>query len=480
VIEDIYPLTPLQQGLMFHSMFAPGSGFYVVQFALVLEALNKDAFKQAWQQVIDRHEILRTAFVSEGVKDPVQVVLGNVELNWHEEDWRAFSSAEIEQKLEEYLKWDRTAPYDFRQAPVMRVALIQIADDEYHFVWSHHHLLLDGWSVPLLIKEMAACYEANCNGETLELTKPRPYRDYIGWLVQQDEQATDRFWRQELQGITAPTTLSIDRGAELGAEAGVYDFSDQHVYISEELTGELQQLARNEKMTLNTIVQGAWALLLSRYSGEPRVLFGTTVSGRPVELAGVEHMVGMFINTVPMQVEINQSESVASWLKQIQQKHTEIRQFEHTPLMKIQAVSDIPRGLPLFETVLGFENYPLNDVVKETTSRLQIPKAAGYDRNHYPLSIAVVPGQKLSMKITYNSERFPTRSVTRMFESLEALLQKIAVSSEATVAELLETVERVDAEQKRSREQEREKFNFSKLINVRRKAITGVREESVA
>jgi len=210
------------------------------------------------------------------------------------------------------------------------------------------------------------------------------------------------------------------------------------------------------------------------------VLFGTTVSGRPVELAGVERMVGMFINTVPMQVEINQSESVASWLKQLQQKHTEIRQYEHTPLMKIQAVSDIPRGLPLFETVLGFENYPLNDVVKETTSRLQIPKAAGYDRNHYPLSIAVVPGQKLSMKITYNSERFPTRSVTRMFESLEALLQKIAVSSEATVAELLETVERVDAEQKRSREQEREKFNFSKLINVRRKAITGVREESVA
>lgn len=340
-------------------------------------------------------------------------------------------------------------------------------------------MLLDGWSVPLLIKEMAAFYEANCNGEALEIAKPRPYRDYIAWLVQQDDQATERFWRQELQGLTAPTKLRIDRGVAQGVEGGVYDFSEQRVYLSEELTTQLQQFARQEKMTLNTIVQGAWALLLGQYSDEPRVMFGTTVSGRPAELAGVERMIGMFINTVPMQVEINQSETVVNWLKQIQQKHTDIRQYEYTPLMKIQACSDIPRGLPMFETVLGFENYPLNDVVKETTSRLQIPKAAGYDRNHYPLSIAVVPGAKLALKITYNSERFPTRSVNRMFESLEALVQQILVSSESTLAELLETVERAGEEQKRSRAQEREKFNFSKLINVRRKTITGVREELV-
>jgi hypothetical protein len=478
-LEDVYPQTPLQQGLIFHSLFARGSGFYVVQFRLVLQELNKQAFQCAWQQVIDRHEILRTAFVSEGVKDPVQVVLSKVPLTWHEEDWRGFSPAEVEQKLQEYMEWDRTADYNFGQAPVMRVALMQSAADEYHFVWSHHHLLLDGWSVPLLIKEMAAFYEANCKDEELELPKPRPYRDYIAWLERQDDAAAERFWRQEVQGITAPTRLSIDRGEELGVEAGALEFSEQRVNLSEELTSELQQLARHEKITLNTIVQGAWALLLSRYSNESRVMFGTTVSGRPGELAGVERMVGMFINTVPFQVEIKQSETVASWLKQIQQKHTEIRQYEHTPLMKIQSWSDVPRGLPLFETVLGFENYPLNDVVKETTSRLQIPRAYGYDRNHYPLSIAVVPGPKLSLKITYNSERFPTRSVARMFESLEALLQKILVSSESTLAELLETVDKASAERKLNREQEREKFNFSKLINVRRKAITGVREESV-
>ena len=478
-VADLYPQTPLQQGLIFHTLFAPGSGFYVVQFRLVLQELNREAFQRAWQQVIDRHEILRTAFVSEGVKEPVQVVLGNVPLTWHEDDWRAFSSADVEQKLKEYMQWDRTTTYDFGHAPVMRVALMRSADDEYHFVWSHHHLLLDGWSVPLLIKEMAAFYEANCKGETLELPKPRPYRDYIAWLAQQDEKAAERFWTQEMQGITGPTRLNIDRGNDVGVEAGALEFVDQRVNLSEELTGELQKIARQEKITLNTIVQGAWALLLSRYSGDSRVIFGTTVSGRPAELAGVERMIGMFINTVPFQVGIEQSQPVFDWLKQIQQKHTEIRQYEHTPLMMIQAWSDIPRGVPLFETVLGFENYPLNDVVKETVSRLQIPRAYGYDRNHYPLSIAVVPGAQLSLKITYNSERFPTRSVARMFESLEALLQKIGVSSESTLKELVDTVDRANAAQKRSREQEREKFNFSKLINVRRKVITGVREESV-
>ena len=194
-VEEIYPLTPLQQGLMFHTMFAPGSGFYIVQFRLVLQELNKPAFKRAWQQVIDRHQILRTAFVSEGVNELLQVVLSKVALNWREEDWRVFSPPEMDQKLQEYLQWDRTTDFDLRQAPLMRFALMQIADDEYHFVWSHHHLLLDGWSVPLLIKEVAAFYAANCKGETLELPKPRAYRDYIAWLDKQDEGAAESFWR---------------------------------------------------------------------------------------------------------------------------------------------------------------------------------------------------------------------------------------------------------------------------------------------
>jgi NRPS condensation-like uncharacterized protein len=268
---------------------------------LDFQQLNKEAFQRAWQEVINRHEILRTAFVSEGAKESLQVVLSKVALSWHEENWRAFSPEESEHKLQAYLEWDRAEDYELTSAPLMRVALMQIAEGEYHFVWSHHHLLLDGWSVPLLIKEMAAYYEAYCKGEELELARPRPYRDYIAWLGRQDEGEAERFWCEELKGFSAPTKLGIDRGTS--ATPIIDEFQTQQMSLSEELTGQLRELGHQEKITLNTIIQGAWALLLSRYSGESRVVFGTTVSGRPAELAGVERMVGLFINTVPLSVE---------------------------------------------------------------------------------------------------------------------------------------------------------------------------------
>src|SRR5688500_18348855 len=436
-VEEIYPLTPLQQGLMFHSLFAPGSGFYIVQFRLDFQQLNKEAFKRAWQEVIDRHEILRTAFVSEGGKEPLQVVLSEVPLTWQEEDWRAFSPPEAEQKLQAYLEWDRAEDYDFKRAPLMRVALMQIAEGEYHFVWSHHHVLLDGWSVPLLIKEMAAYYEAYCKGEELELARPRPYRDYIAWLGQQDEAEAEKFWREELKGFSAPTKLGIDRGVQLGVAAGAWEFAERRVSLTEELTTALQVLARQEKITLNTIIQGAWALLLSRYSGESRVVFGTTVSGRPAELAGVERMVGMFINTVPLSVEVEQSETVVSWLKRIQQKHVEIRQYEHTPLVKIQSWSEVARG-PLFDSILAFANYPVNaSLVRQDGDRgLIATSVASVEKPHYPLAVAVTPGPALSLNIRHDCSRYETGAVQQMLVHLQCLLESIVAQAQQPIGQL--------------------------------------------
>src|SRR5688500_6876823 len=436
-VEEIYPLTPLQQGLMFHSLFAPGSGFYIVQFRLDFQQLNKEAFKRAWQEVIDRHEILRTAFVSEGGKEPLQVVLSEVPLTWQEEDWRAFSPPEAEQKLQAYLEWDRAEDYDFKRAPLMRVALMQIAEGEYHFVWSHHHVLLDGWSVPLLIKEMAAYYEAYCKGEELELARPRPYRDYIAWLGQQDEAEAEKFWREELKGFSAPTKLGIDRGVQLGVAAGAWEFAERRVSLTEELTTALQVLARQEKITLNTIIQGAWALLLSRYSGESRVVFGTTVSGRPAELAGVERMVGMFINTVPLSVEVEQSETVVSWLKRIQQKHVEIRQYEHTPLVKIQSWSEVARG-PLFDSILAFANYPVNaSLVRQDGDRgLIATSVASVEKPHYPLAVAVTPGPSLSLNIRHDCSRYEAGAVQQMLVHLQCLLESIVAQAQQPIGQL--------------------------------------------
>ncbi len=437
-LEDVYSLTPLQQGLIFHTFFAPQSGLYITQTSLRFQQFDKEAFQQAWQQVIDRHEILRTAFVSEGVEEPVQVVLSNVVLNWHEEDWRGLSEFEVEERLAEYMESDRTTDFDFSRAPVMRVALMQITEGEYHFVWSSHHVLLDGWSVPLLIKEIATFYEASCKGEVVELPKPRPYRDYIAWLEQQDEAEAQKFWQQELDGITGPTTLGIDLGALSGVESEIEEHGDQEIRLDEDLTAQLREMGRQEKITLNTIVQGAWALLLSRYSGDSRIVFGTTVAGRPTEIPNVESMVGVFINTVPLCVEVDESADILSWLKQLQQKHLELRNFEHTPLVKIQSWIDVPRGVPLYENLFTFQNYPVDRKLWEdgAPNGLQVEARKTRAKSHYALAVRIVADASMNFSITYDRERFSDASIKRMLGHLHCLLEGIAIDPARQLFEL--------------------------------------------
>jgi non-ribosomal peptide synthase protein (TIGR01720 family) len=437
-LSDMYPLTPLQQGLIFHSFFAPQSGLYYAQSSLRLWQLDKEAFQRAWQKVIDRHDILRTAFVTEGIETPVQVVLNNVELTWHEEDWTAFSPDEVEEKLAQYMEADRLNDFDFSAAPIMRVALMQIAADEYHFIWTSHHVLLDGWSIPVLIKEMATLYEAGCRGEAIELAKPRPYRDYIAWLEKQDDAAAEQFWTRELDGVTGPTTLSIDLGALSGMESHIEEHGEQELRLDEDLTAQLRELGRQEKVTLNTIVQGAWALLLSRYSGDSRVVFGTTVAGRPMEVTGVESMVGVFINTVPLAVEVDETADVLNWLKQLQQKHLELRHFEHTPLVKIQSWIDMPRGVPLYENLFTFQNYPVERKLWEdgAPNGLQVEARKTESKSHYALAVRVAADAEMHIRITHDRDRFPDASIKRMLGHLQSLLVGIALDPARQLFEL--------------------------------------------
>jgi NRPS condensation-like uncharacterized protein len=280
-VEDIYPLSPLQQGLLFHTLQAPESGVYFEQLSAVLGGdLEVASFKRAWQKVLERHALLRTAFYWEELSEPLQVVHRQVELPWVEEDWRGLSPNEQQGRFEAFLEADRGRGFELGQAPLMRGALLRVAEDAHQFVWSFHHLLLDGWSLPLVLKEVLAYYEAYCGGRELQLGSPRPYRDYIVWLQRQDLAQAEGFWREALQGMTAPTPLPIGRSeGGLGERAPRY--AERGLRVSAAVTGRLQALARAHRLTLNTLVQGAWALLLSRYSGEEEVLFGATVSGRP-------------------------------------------------------------------------------------------------------------------------------------------------------------------------------------------------------
>ncbi|MDZ7402464.1 MAG: condensation domain-containing protein, partial [candidate division KSB1 bacterium] len=280
-IEAIYPLSPMQQGMLFHSVYAPESGVYHEQLTCTLEGdLNVAAFEQAWRHIVDRHSVLRTSFVYKRLDKTLQVVHKQVELPFEQLDWRDLSAEEQSLRLEQFLTENLQRHFDLNKAPLIRLAVIRLSDQTYQFVWNHHHLLLDGWSMPIVIQEVFACYEALRQDKPIQLPPARPYRDYINWLQKQDQAAAEKYWRNELKGFTAPTPLISDPALD-GKLIPEKDYDDRKLYLPEEATAKLEALARKHQLTLNTIVQGAWAILLSRYSHEQDVLFGATVSGRP-------------------------------------------------------------------------------------------------------------------------------------------------------------------------------------------------------
>ena len=323
---------------------SPEAGAYVTQTICVLPgSFDSTAFRQACQKVIERHSILRTSFAWEGLADPLQIVHMPVELPWDEHDWRELPASEQQARLQAFLSEDQQRGFELTKAPLMRFALFHTSDDSCTLVWTSHHILLDGWSRPLVLKEVFDFYGAYCRGENLELKQPRPFRDYIAWLQTQDLAKAETFWRETLHGFHAPTRF-ITEEMSSGVNGKEAAYVETRIAILPVSASALQTLARQHQLTLNTIIQGMWALLISHYSGENDVVFGSTVSGRPAELPGVETMVGLFINTLPVRVKLQDDESLVTWLQRLQREQAEMRQFDSSPLVQLQGWSDVPRG----------------------------------------------------------------------------------------------------------------------------------------
>jgi hypothetical protein len=337
-VEDIYPLTPLQSGMLFHSLMAPESGVYVNQVTCTLPAdLDVRLFQQAWERLIQRHGVLRTAFLWDGLDEPLQAVRKKVSLPWQDLDWRGLPAEERQRRFEELRHRDRHTPLSLSKAPLMRFSLIRF-DGEYGFIWTFHHLLLDGWSLPLLVQELVSVYAALREGRESASRPARPFGDYVSWLQGQETARAEPFWRGELAGFTAPNSLGI-----LGTEEAS-GYAEHNIQLSREVTARLQALARRHGLPLQTLTLGAWAILLSRYSGEEDVVFGNVVSGRPAALPGVETMVGLFVNTLPVRARVNGAEPLVSWLRRLQERQLVRQDFEHSPLAQIQRWSDVPAG----------------------------------------------------------------------------------------------------------------------------------------
>ncbi|MGB0598429.1 MAG: amino acid adenylation domain-containing protein [Rubripirellula sp.] len=421
-IEDIYPLSPMQQGILYHSLSSQVSEYFQQVHWTFRGNLNVSAFEQAWQQVISRHPILRTDFHWQEVDEPVQIVYRDVKVAIERIDWREFESQEQEAKLEDFLQTDRARYFDLSQAPLMRLFIIHVGNDLQKFVWSFHHILLDGWSAAVVLKELFEIYTAMCRGDSPALMNTLPYRNYIAWLQVQDQSSAESFWRKTLKGFNSPNSFPFDEEDSRQIQRGQ---CEQQVSLCGSLTQSLRSFAKQHQLTLNTVLQGAWSLLLSRHCTESDVVFGTIVSGRSTNLSGAESMVGLLINALPLRVHVAVDQMVVPWLKQIQAHQIERLQFEYSPLVDVQQWSDVPAGQGLFESLLIFENYPMDESLLQQAEGLEILDVRNFERTNYPLTLEVIPGSEMKLRMLYDSRRFNPDSIDRMLGHLTYLLQQM-------------------------------------------------------
>lgn len=434
-LEDIYPLSPLQQGMLFHMVAAPKSGMYQSQQSYTLHGeLDAVALKGAYQQVVDRHQILRTAFITATHGNSFQVVYRHLELPWEFYDWRNLPNAEQQGQMETLLHDGREKGFDLTRAPLLRVILIRLEDDLYQFTWNFHLMLLDGWSSSLVFGELVSIYDALRRNQPIALEPPLPYGNYIQWLQQQDQNKAEAYWRQTLQGFTTPTAIADRALVETPDE--LENYAEETLLLAESETAALRSFVGLHQLTLNTLIQGAWALLLSRRSGADDVVFGSVVSGRPTDYPGVESTVGLFINTLPVRVRVPSDAVLLSWLKRLQEQQAESRSFEFSPLVEIQGWSGVPRGQHLFESVLIFQNIPLSISLSEPVSKLRVVGMKSIERTNYPLTVVVEPGPRLLIKIVYNCRRFDAVTVTRLIEHFQRLLTNMIADPEDSLLSL--------------------------------------------
>jgi amino acid adenylation domain-containing protein len=436
-VENIYPLSPLQEGMLFHSLLGGGDGVYVNQFECVLRGdLDPPLFREAWSRVVHRHQALRAAFLWEGLDQPLQAVRRRVELPWSEEDWREVPGVEADRRLAELRRRHRHEPLPLDRAPLMRFALVRRADDAYDFLWTFHHILLDGWSTPLLLGEIGGIYEALAEGREPSLGAVAQYRDYVAWLKHRDLGDAEGHWRRYLEGFTAPTPLSVDRPTHR-SDAARSGLEEHGLRLPADQAMRLRRWLAAHQLTWSTVLHGAWALLLARYAGVDDVVFGSVASGRPADLPGVESIVGLFINTLPARVRTPAQELLIPWLQELQRELAEVRRYESTPLLQVQKWSEIPAGTPLFESILVFENYPAGDGGAGRRSRIALTSPRALESTNYPLTLqAGVSGDSLSLRATVDRGRIAAVAARRLLRHLSRLLTGMAERPEARLGDL--------------------------------------------
>ncbi len=423
-IEDVYPLTPMQEGLLLHTLLEPGTGIYFMQDRYSIDsALDVERFDQAWRAVVARHEALRASFCWNGGEQMLQIIHKGAGEGVEFLDWSASPADSHEAQLQTLLADERRAGFDLLERPPLRLRLIRLAADRHWFIMSNHHILIDAWCRSILMSDFFAIYQALGQGRSADLAAPPRYRDFIAWLQRQGLESAQQYWQGALAGFERPSFIPSDRPI-VHDNAGM-QVGDRYVRLLPAQGAKLRELAQQHQLTVNTFAQAAWALVLRRYSGDRDVLFGVTVAGRPAALPQMQQAVGLFINSIPLRIGMpaaGQAMSVREWLQGLFEQNLELREHEHLPLVSIQACSELPAGQPLFDSLFVFENAPVDVSVLHQAQGLNARSESGRTHTNYPLTVVCYPGDDLGLHLSYDQRFFEGETIERLLGDFQRLL----------------------------------------------------------
>ena len=385
---------------------------------------------RAWDLIASLHTILRTAFAWEGIAEPQQQVHDSVRIPFEIIDWRGADAAEQAARWDRLLASDRKEGFELSRAPLMRLRIVQLGESSYRLLWTFHHSLLDGRSFPIVLREVFAAYAAFRDGVQggPQLTARKPYYDYIEWLRTQDPAQAEQFFRERLKGFRAPTPIPSSAPGD-GSAWGV-----TQCRLSEELTRRLNAFAQTAGVTLNTLLQGAWALLLHHHSGEEDIVFGATRSGRASTLNDADAPVGLFINTLPMRISVRPEAPVGAWLREIRGQHVSLRPYEQTPLRIIQKASEVPGGIGLFNSILVFENYLLDTALRAQGGEWANRHFEYIGQTNFPLTLIVYADREMTLRLEHNPKYLDAAGAERVVGHLRTLLEGICVDATRSIS----------------------------------------------
>ncbi|MCY7437707.1 non-ribosomal peptide synthetase [Bacillus altitudinis] len=416
-VQDMYYLSPMQEGMLFHTLHHQEKGFYVEQMDMnVKGTLRSDLLEKSMNIIVERYDIFRTVFLHEKVKRPVQVVLKNRPFQLDIVDIQDLSESEQLERIDRFKQKDQLRGFDLSKDLLMRASVFQTGPSSYRWIWSYHHILLDGWCFGLVVQELFAIYHALLHDIPYRLEPVKPYKEYIQWLEKQDKQASLEYWTQSLAGFEGQSTFKEQRKQTNEHELGEIEWA-----MSKEETAALSELALKQNATLSSALQSIWSILLSRYQRSNDVLFGTVVSGRPADLAGVDRMVGLFINVIPRRIQLTDQMTFRSLLSETQQQSLAAEPHQYIPIYDIQAKAGQQQ---LIDHIVVFENVPAaKKDEQESLLGFTVEDMNVYEKSNYDLNLLASPGERLQLKLAFNQRAFDPAFVHKLKDQLTLLIR---------------------------------------------------------